>query len=427
MTHPISTSLDALRHGFHENDCKLAIRELVESWSKNIGRVDDEPLRGPENVRFESSITGIRLRGMGEVPVLIAGEDSQALRAAIGSLVRQTASGRVIGIILCATESAYRYLRTTSVIPRKRFLVLSRGDARKVLTDDVPIEKLRQMLIRRIPYRRLVPFSVSEPTQGLLFVGRANEIDMLVEENQDFALCGPGGIGKTSLLKQALRHLRRDRNPRYDRIVEVDLIASPVDLNAAARAIAKAIQPTKRAFELTNFSQLGAFLKHQKATDSRFRDGPIDLFIDEIDSILKLDGDSCDETGKSYPLMRTLRHARNLRRVRLTISGRTETESLLGRSDNPFLIDAHYGSGKHMEVSRQSRLKLLKLEELREEEARDLLLGPLRDLGYPVDEEGDALLERLRECKGIPFHVQNLGLDIANEAARSTTPLGLAT
>ena len=71
-------------------------------------------------------------------------------------------------------------------------------------------------------------------------------------ENQDFALCGPGGIGKTTLLHQVQWIRKQKRHPRADRFVFVDLLSCKRDLDVAAREIANHIFNSKvrRCMEL---------------------------------------------------------------------------------------------------------------------------------------------------------------------------------
>lgn len=230
-------------------------------------------------------------------------------------------------------------------------------------------------------------------------------------ENQDFALCGAGGMGKTTLLHQVQWIRRQKRHPRAARFVFVDLLSCKRDLDVAAREIATQVFNSRVAHE-TDLSNLDVSLRRLKYQDSRFSDGPIELVLDEIGSLLRLDRDLCDSEGHNYQLMRKLKHARNMNVIRLTISARTETEELLCDKDNPFVPDVN-GVPHHA-----SRLKLLKLTTLSDAEAIQLLLNPLRDLGYPVDENQIELVNKLRQCHGVPALIQNLGLDIADEFSR---------
>jgi hypothetical protein len=156
---------------------------------------------------------------------------------------------------------------------------------------------------------------------------------------------------------------------------------------------------------------LDAFLRQRHAVDARFSDGPIDLFIDEMDAILNLDSQTADGYGNRYPLMRALRHARSANAIRLTISGRQKTRDLLEDEANPFRVNS--GSGQ----TQRSRLKLLEVSRLHDHEAHELLFGPLQALGCLDEKRRRACLTTLVKCDGVPFHIQNLGLDILKAEA----------
>ncbi len=387
-------------------DHKLAIDELMGKWNDTFGQFLSGFQLSPQVISAETVLEA-KLRGFDVCPTRFLGAVGCEIRTAIQDLVRDTASELACGIIVCLTDEAFSHVRQTSILPKNRAVVLSRQDLGLVLQEK---EYLFQCIRKQVSIRRLIPFSVSEPTQGAMFVGRQNELRSLVDENQDFALCGIGGIGKSSLLHQMQWTLRRERSPRASRIVVVDLITFS-DLNAAAAEIAWRVHPSRRSFEYVDLTNLDLFLRHVKHTDIRFKDGPIDLVIDEADAILDGDRHSKDSNNRSYPLMRCLRLARHQGIIRLTISGRTMTKKLLESPDNPFTVEATH-TGKSI-----SRLKLLDIEPLSETDARKLLIEPLLQLGFTTQKSADELLAAMRSCDGIPFQIQKIGLDLANKSA----------
>jgi len=380
-------------------------------WLNEFGAVESHARSDLHFARFDCEITKIRFRGLAKVPILLLGDDSPQMRQAVSPFIAGTPSAS-LGIILCLTAGAHEFVLTASSLPAARFLVLSPDDVESLVRHALPVERLRHFLLVQIPHHRLIPYSISEPTEGAMFVGREVELQMLMYEDQDFALCGPGGVGKTSLLRQKQWLLRRQRDPRAKSIVEVDLLTCPLNLDHAARAIAWEVSPSKRASDMT-VKGLGEFLKRISRSDPRFEDGPIDLIIDEADEILSLDRRT-HEGEHVYPLMRQLRFARLHGAIRLTISGRAETARLLNDPNNPFALGREGDQGHGV----QSRFKLLEIGPLNEIQARELLFRPLNDLGYPVDANQQVLKQKLGACGGIPIQVQSLGLDLANEAAR---------
>ena len=408
MSDRIDSILRELQNGFSDTDCRHAIQDLLALWKETIGTITVVEPMIPQAVRFESRIP-LPLRGLNEPPIAVLGDNTLEMRDAVTQIVNRTGSGRAIGILVCATDSAFQYLRITNAVPPGRCIVLSRDDLRLAFSDPKPLIRLRQYIRNQVPFQRLIPFSVSELAHGSMFVGRKDELQKLIHENQDYALCGAGGMGKSSLLSQAKWILRQMRDPRHSRIVEVDLIACPADLDEAARTIAKRVVPSKFAHELT-VMDLDRFLRRTKASDARFDNGPIDLFIDEADSILEVDSRKTGVGGNRYPLMRALRHARHVGAIRLTLSGRNGARRLLDDSANPFAVDAEPGQVR-------SRIKLTELKPLSRREAEDLLLTPLDALGCLDEKLRRRCMSKLGDCRGIPFQIQNIGLDIANAAA----------
>lgn len=394
-------------------DRKGLSADLIQYWSGSIGQASEITQYGPDAVIFRSEVSKIRVRGLGVIPApcLILGRLTDASQAAITELVRSTDVGRILGFVVCLSSEAFRHLRGSRQLPPDCAVVLSNGDLQTMVSSADPLQVLKRYVQNQIPLKLLVPFSTSDSAIGNMFIGRQWELESMAYESQDFALCGLGGMGKSTLLQQVKWIRRQKRYPRAARFVFVDLLSCKPDLDAAAREIATQVGKTKIAYE-TNLSNFDASLRKLKYQDPRFRDGPIDLVLDELGSILTLDRDLYGEDGKNYQLMRKLKHARNLNIIRLTVSARTETDALLSDSNNPFVPD---GNGI---LHHASRLKLLKLNALSDTESLQLLLNPLRDLGYPVDENYTELVRRLRECQGIPAQVQNLGLDIVEEFSR---------
>lgn len=402
-------AINALSLGFGPEDGEEALYTILGKWEQEIGSVIEGPNRSDQVVSFVSELP-LRVRGMGFVPVLWVGQDCANARQAITDIARGSASGRRIGVIVCMSDATFHRLRWSSTLPRGRCLLLSRQDLNQMLEHEDPLSQLRKCLLRQFPKGRLVPYSTAVPAVGSIFVGRQRELEMLIHENQDFTLCGPGGIGKTSLVRQMKHMMRWEGHPRHDRIVEVDLISCEGDLNHAAREIAWAISPTKFAHDIT-YHSLMSFFRRMRLKDLRFRDGPIDLVIDEVDAVLSVDRRTQVSSVKEptfYPLMRTLMHARHLDLIRLIVIGRTETKTLICDPENPFVVQSQRGSQS------PSRLKLMEVGPLADEDAKRLLLEPLRDLGYPVDSERDRLDSALAGCSGVPYDVQDLGLDLIN-------------
>ena len=402
----VQSTLDTLQGGITEGHTITgSTKTLIEYWDTTIGRTVSGPeVLGSDSVLLATNVSTIRLRGMGKLPVLLlTGDSTETSRALKALSLRMTGDG-AIGIIVCLNAAALTAVRISNATPTGRCVILSASAILDLLTDERPRDVLLQRLLEQISRDRLNPFGTCAPTEGITFVGRTGLLRTLVDSSQDYALCGSGGIGKTSLLRQMQWILRRRRDPRYERLVEVDLISRPSSLDAVCQEIAKRISPTKDAHN-TCLADFETCLRRLKSGDLRFHGGPIDLVIDEMDRTLELDRAKRDADGKPYQLMRALCYARHVGLIRLTLSGREGTREMLDDPENPFVVDSEG-------PSRRGRIKLMPLQPLTSGESELLLLGPLRDLGFPVEEQRHALLQRLRECNGIPFNIHELGLEL---------------
>jgi len=378
-----------------------AIDTVVSVWQEQLGATHGKLERESESVRFHSDISSIHLRGMGIVPVLLLGNDNAAMRKSVSQFISDTAPANQLPIVACTTDSGFQHMRWRAGLRVGQYVVLSRTDLRSILLSSEPTKQLRRQILHQIPFRKLVPFTPANPTEGAMFFGRQTELGMLVEQDDvDYALCGRGGIGKTSLLRQMQWILSKSHDPRTHRVVEVDLLACHPNADAAAQEIAQRVSHTRFSHDLC-VGDLHAFFRHTHAIDKRFSDGPIDLIIDEADSVLAYDQQLClgmTDPRDGYPLLRALRHAKNQDLIRVTICGRSHTRKILADRHNPF-----YG-----------RMKLIEISALETENARRLLYGPLEHLGVSVDRLDPNLNRLLAVCEGIPLKIHHLGLAIAD-------------
>lgn len=417
-------SLSELRKGFPAHRAEDLLRPLIVRM-RNICGIEGDSA-GRFDLRSQSASFTVdlpfRFRGASGNHCVLLGSMNQESIQDFESGVRTASAFRSIGLFFCLTPESRQYVSQRSAFVNRWCLVLDADDMRRVLTSSDGRSALRDLILDRIPREQLLPFSTSVPAEGPCFVGRIPELRAMTCGDQDYALCGKGGAGKSSLLRQMRWKLRSSRDDRFSRLVEVELLGI-TDLREAARRIAVAIDASRVAQDVS-VSGLEPFLRRIRSGDRRFHDGPIDLVLDEMDSVLSTDrrstvrhitdphllqyDDNADGTylDSRYPLMQALRLARTQGLIRLTISGRTETKRMLADPDNPFVVNQAAGR-QHV-----SRLKLLEVGALSAAEAESMLLEPLRDLKILSETQVPEIRRRLELCAGVPFHIADLGLDI---------------
>lgn len=433
--------LKELEGGFPSTGMEELVKSLIQAWKTILGsRIHSCQRHSLTSQSLTLSCDlPFHFRGAGENHVVFVGGITDESQHAIEVASKESSARKSINIFFCLTEEAETHLEMQRHLLNPRCVIVGVIETRQIFLSTERRVALRDAILDRVSRESLVPFVTSEPAEGACFFGREQELAKLTTGDQDYALCGVGGMGKSSLLRQMRWTLRSRRDDRFSRLVEVDLLGI-TDLNAAARHIAARISPTRDA-QHVSLANLEQFLRRVKSGDLRFRDGSIDLVLDEMDTVLSVDrrstikqleNDSRSRSqsdyvprtqidqprhGTHYPLMQVLRHCRVQGLIRLTISGRVETRTLLEDLQNPFTVDSTRPGGTH------SRLKQMTVEPLTTREAETMLLSPLRDLKYLEHDNIEGIrdvLKRLATCQGIPFHIADLGLDLIDEFTTRT-------
>lgn len=393
MNQKMSWILDNLTGGWGSGG-STTVESFVSLWCERFDGAARDLTFDTNSARFQTDLSSIHLRGTGTVSVLLVGGSGPPVTSAIKRFKHDAWFGRALPIVLFATDAAFA--EGSTLLNRGRGVMLSPTQIRLTTQSADPGKELRFQMLRQMPFRRLIPFSITHPAEGSMFFGRQDELEQLLyEDHVEYALWGLGDIGKSSLLRQVKWRLRRELDPRYERIVEVDLYNCPPDIDIAARWIAQQIHHTSFSDRLAA-CELEAFLRRMHGKHSRFSDGPIELLIDEVDEVLKHDKRS------GYPLLKALRHARSSGLIRLTICGREGPKEVFEDRNYPF----------------RSEMKRIVLGPLASKDAVDLLLQPLKHLGVELLDTNGLLRAVLSVCKGNPCSIQRWGLEIANRAAR---------
>jgi hypothetical protein len=364
------------------------------------------------------------LRGLGSNFVAVI-DDTRMKRDDLNKALNKSHSYRTILFVVALNDSVHLDALTVRATEKDRLVVLNLRDIRAVVDSPRPKDELLKYVRQQISYLALVPFEVSSPAFGSFFFGRVSELRRL-NSNQDYAICGPGGMGKSSLLRHFI-WLRRltDRNA-FDRTVEVDLMGVP-EPDVAACLITAAIQrktsvriEDSEKVTVRRFSEVSVAL--HRAYAKRSSSAPFHLVLDEVGSLIEVDrrrtlGDYFQRATASgldkspFPFLQTLRKLASDGVFRLTLCSRTETRELLQHPMNPFGFDGNY-----------SRLRLLEIGRLHDHEAEKMLTEPLRALGVDVGAYRGRIDDALRKAGGIPFQLADYGLDIALDAEPANVP-----
>ncbi len=360
----------------------LCASELFRRWEAAFGA--HEPLVHLNEcaVRWSSAFPKIRFRGMNDVQIMLAsGPAFSAITLAAARLMIQPGRTPILLVPAASALAGWRLALSSQGI-----LILGPEQIISVFTAPDPSSALRDQFRARISTGRLDPFDFQVPAQGNMFYGREHELRLLREkETQSFAIAGPGRIGKTSLALAYRDALKRDRDPRADRVRFMDCLhmASTVNETALLRFIAGEIEKGRRASQMSS-EDFPAFIRYQRHQMG----GPLELIIDEVDGVCHT------------PVFAMLAESSKHQHCRLLLCGKANLlhAMLVGRS--PLAL----------------RLGLLRPEPLSREDARRLFIAPLHDLGIQVEAAALEMVLNLTGC--LPHQLQFYASQFLESAAR---------
>jgi len=352
-------------------------------------------------VRFSLDLSEVYLNGVGEHQrCLLVGGESEATTAALQEFWRKSGSTTLgIVFVLCASTAAWEQARR--VLPAGCALILHRDQVASLLRQPEPLQILREFLRRQISRRRLSPYNIGLPATGSSFFGRVHELAQLRDNHSTgYAILGPGRIGKTSLLKRYRWLLRCMRDPRTDRVFEIDFYAlTDTTPDAIAQHIAVTIQDSSRSRTL-QAAKLVQFLRSQSGELG----GLLELLLDETDEVCTSDA------------FRYLGQAAKEGHVRLILAGKKRLYDYATRPDSTLA----------------GRLKPLRLEPLSVYDAQELVRRPLSDLGITLGNQGVEVLAWVLHQSGrlphlIQYYCQGLVEMTVQQCVNEITPAMLRT
>src|SRR5271165_2445984 len=192
------------------------------------------------------ALSRIRLRGMDAVPCLIVTSYDESSRAAVDDQCRHVDISR-IGIILTMSKEVFAAVQ--GHVSRRQWLVLAPQHIPELLLAEDGSDLLRRLLLDSFGRLTLVPFNLLRPVDAHMFFGRRFDLDKLLgQATASFALCGPEGLGKTSLLHQYERELIRAKDPRAVTRTYVNFLSCSDTTDASIlRYLAMKIDPRKQS------------------------------------------------------------------------------------------------------------------------------------------------------------------------------------
>jgi hypothetical protein len=341
-------------------------------------------------------LSRIRFHGMDEVPCLVATASGNASLDEIEEFCQRLPVGRIA--IICALTTQIE-AEAKKRAPARQCMVLGADRISQLLCADNARDHLRRLFLETFSKMTLIPFNLLRPVEGHMFFGRRFDLSKLLDQpNSSFALAGPEGLGKTSLIRQYERELIRSKDPRATGRSYVNFLScSDATETGIARYLAMKIDPRKDSSELKpDRDEIVRFFKRQRGKN---RERTLELLLDDVDEVC------------GSQVFQALGDCARQEICRLVLAGRSGLlELMLNKSSDL-----------------KGRLELLRLEPLDDESTKTLLLYPLEDLGWVV-EAPNQFCERLSGLTGrLPHLLQYCGKKVCEIAIkRNLESIGLA-
>jgi len=220
--------------------------------------------------------------------------------------------------------------------------------------------RFTQHLASRLPPKDLAPWDPTLPAVGGSFYGRDRELRSLTSNaTQNYLVTGARRIGKTSLMRQAVRELQRLDNTReFAYYVNCQGVKNAVDfcyrLGAETVKDGEAADPSE--------ASVHSFLRELKRKSGGRM---LQIFLDEADDFVAWDA------ARDWKWMKTLMWAFENGLARFVFGGFRQARRLLSEVSSPFSGKCH----------------TMRLASMGQHVARRVVEEPLSDLGFEQSTE----------------------------------------
>lgn len=361
--------------------------DFLHIWKERLSPVEKKDV-GVNWMEFTADLSEIRLRGTDESHcLLVSGSPRQAEAALRNFLTRVNAGGRLLFVL--PVSAAATAVAQSAADWASAFVLVDLNALIGVLGADNWKAILSGFIRRALPLRALIAFDIALSAQGSMFYGRGDELDRLRDEVKvNFAIAGPGKIGKTSLVKQYHNNLKRKKKASTTFYVDfyelTDRSATHWPRHLAMKVDANSMSDRVTLADFPNFiRRLRTKLDGQPPT----------LILDEMDEIVS-QGENIKQLLASIEKQELCRYI---------FCGRGEL----------------YKAARNSATGLGGRFRLMRLEPLDDQAARRLFLEPLEALGISIENREKTVDFVLRLTGRLPQLIQFYGQNLAEIAAKA--------
>lgn len=351
------------------DEFKKATLELMDIANELLGlKVDQNPkfLHGKLGIMVYAP--AIRLNVPAKFPfIFLQSKDfsDEDIKGTLELLKLLDARGQYFAINVVFVGRQKYIQQVQNSIYRSDFVVVDKQSLWQIFSSKFPIKVLTEIILGQVDLLAVSPYVTGGPVSSKMFFGRINEEKTLLQtiDRSNFAIVANRKIGKTSLLYRIRDYLVRDQN------FQVYLF----DLQPATdyKKFFKNIARTQFSSE---FRELIAKLKDIEPLDiyevvfeikKRKPNRQMVIIFDEVDDILEYD------QKNKYELFKTLRELSQNNICQFIFIG---SRMLVKSVQDPYSPFFNF-------------CKIMRLGCLEEKYARELITGPMKEMGIHFDDE----------------------------------------
>lgn len=273
-------------------------------------------------------------------------------------------------------------LRSLVNKPPYRMIALRDDEMQSIIASPAPSDRLLASIRTQVPLAVLSPYEVSAPVTDSGFFGRSLLIHTLQNHpGSSFAIIGTRRIGKTSLLKEMQRRMADDLpHSQRKRLMYFDCMAF-TDTQSFIEGMISELYPPElnRKWRQGNFAYFPQFMKRM----ATMYEGPITLFMDEVDYLLRLDRE------RNYELTRILRACFEEGSCRFLFAGFREARREIADGGTPCNFATPMPIGNFSP-----------------DETAEVVTVPLESMGVRIVRKDDVIERICSETDGHPNFVQ---------------------
>lgn len=289
-------------------------------------------------------------------------------------------------------------------------IILDAASQQRVLSGPANSNALIEEISKQAPLTALSVYETSAPVQGAQFFGRESELrDILQKSTTSFLICGNRRMGKTSLVRESLRHLRRESasdnpdapaaQPPTQLYFDCSIFRNKLEFYAEVIRELDGPREIERLYRDKSFSMVSFLQRMYRARRSK-----IVLCLDEVDHLLNWDAQD------NWQVVATLR----------ALASTTQTTQNIGHADRmerdedhqPLrVIMAGFRGAQAWAENKRTPLfnfaSLMRLNNFDHRTTEQLVVEPMLNLGLTLIDRS-ALVNRIfRETGGQPNLIQH--------------------